>query len=199
EARFGLTLGQIYMASEGLFAVSCSHGRLHLAEDANFFEFKPVADGLVTPLVTGFRRQFQIMARYRMNDLLRLADEPCPCGSPLRVVDEVIGRMDDVFVFARADGPPILVTPDVMRNAVLDAARDITDFRILREDHEKVALVLPPSLSTASAEAAHAALAEVFTRAQLSPDIQLRREVLAMAMDPSTKLRRVECRLKTGG
>jgi putative adenylate-forming enzyme len=199
EARFGITLGQIYMASEGLFAVTCSHGRLHLAEDAIFFEFETVTDGLVTPLVTGFRRQFQIMARYRMNDLLRLSGDPCPCGSPLRVVDEVIGRMDDVFVFERANGPPVLVTPDVMRNAVLDAARDITDFRILREEPDKITLVLQPNLSAASVDAACSALAEVFTRAKLSPDIQVRRDAMAMAMEPFRKLRRVECRLKTRG
>jgi putative adenylate-forming enzyme len=194
EAHFRLTLGQIYMATEGLLAVSCAHGRLHLAEDANVFEFEPVAEGLVAPLVTGFRRQFQIMARYRMNDLLRLAETPCPCGSPLRVVDEVVGRMDDVFVFERTDGRSVLVTPDVMRNAVLDAAREIADFRVLRESRDKIALVLEPGLPSASAIAAQTALGEVFKQRGLSPAIELRRET--MGFEPGRKLRRVECRLR---
>lgn len=194
EARFGLTLGQIYMASEGLFAVSCAKGRLHLAEDANLFEFEPAEGGLVTPLVTGFRRRFQIMARYRMSDLLRLAPAPCPCGAPLVVVDEVVGRMDDAFVFRRDEGPPVLVTPDVLRNAVLDAARDITDFRILQEDKDTVALVLPPPLPAASAEAALAALEQVFARRGLTPKIVPRRA--AMGFEPHGKLRRIACRLK---
>src|SRR5207244_3171713 len=34
EAAFGAPLREIYMATEGLFAVSCAHGTLHLAEDA---------------------------------------------------------------------------------------------------------------------------------------------------------------------
>ncbi|RFB84084.1 CoF synthetase [Rhizobium leguminosarum bv. trifolii] len=198
EARFGNQLGQIYMATEGLFAVSCAQGRLHLAEDANVFEFEPVAGGLVAPRVTGFRRRFQIMARYRMNDLLRLSDRPCACGSPLRAVDEIVGRLDDAFVFDRTDGMQLLVTPDVMRNAVLAAARTITDFRILREDPEKVALVLEPKLADASAKAAQHALSQVFSQRGLSPIVVLRRE--AMAFEPHRKLRRVEnrCRPEDG-
>ncbi|TIU20141.1 MAG: CoF synthetase, partial [Mesorhizobium sp.] len=105
EGFFRLPLDQIYMATEGLFAVTCRQGGLHLAEDSVFFEFEPAGEGLVTPLVTAFRRQTQIMARYRMNDLLRLSDQPCRCGSPLRCVDEIVGRIDDVFRLASPSGP----------------------------------------------------------------------------------------------
>lgn len=195
EARFGLRLGQIYMATEGLFGVTCAHGRLHLAEDANVFEFEPVGEGLVSPLVTSFRRSFQIIARYRMNDLLRLSDAQCACGSPLRVVDEVVGRMDDAFVFARdGQGVPVLVTPDVMRNAVLDAARDISDFRIIREPDGAVTLALHPELAEASAAAARNALAALFARRGLAPELTLRRD--PMSFQPAAKLRRVENRCK---
>ncbi len=194
EARFGKKLGQIYMATEGLFAVSCAHGRLHLAEDVNHFEFEPVEGGLVSPLVTGFRRRFQVMARYRMNDLLRLSDCPCTCGSPLTPVDEVVGRMDDAFLFDRADGARVLVTPDVMRNAVLDAARAIADFRILREGRDRVALVLEPSLAQESANTALNALEQLFARRGLVLHVLLRRET--MPFDAQRKLRRVECRFR---
>ena len=197
ETHFGVTLGQIYMATEGLFAVSCPHGRLHLAEDANLFEFEPVEGGLVAPLVTGFRRRFQIMARYRMNDLMRLSEAPCACGSPLQAVDEIVGRMDDVFVFERTDGARLVVTPDVMRNAVLDAARDITDFRILQEGRNAVTLVLSPALPAASAEAARRALGHLFMQRGLTPALSLRRET--MVFEPHRKLRRVECRLPPEG
>ena len=115
------------MATEGLFAVSCREGRLHLAEDSIHFEFEPAGGGLVTPLITAFRRRTQIMARYQMNDLLRLSETPCRCGSPLRAVDEVVGRMDDVFRLPSAQGD-ILVTPDTVRNAVLKVDRRIDDF-----------------------------------------------------------------------
>lgn len=185
EAHFALPLGQIYMATEGLFAVSCAHGSLHLAEDANYFEFEPVGDGLVSPLVTGFRRSFQVMARYRMNDLLRLSDQPCGCGSPLRVVSEVVGRADDAFAFG-----PVLVTPDVLRNAILNAARQIDDFRLRRDGALTVTLVLTPNLPQVAADAACAALHEVFAGRGLTVEIVLHRA--PMALDKDRKLRRIE-------
>ncbi|MEE4014142.1 F390 synthetase-related protein [Roseibium sp. FZY0029] len=197
EQRFGLTLGQIYMATEGLFAVTCAQGRLHLAEDANYFELEPVANGLVTPLVTGFRRDFQIMARYRMNDLLRLSSDPCTCGSPLQAVDEVVGRMDDIFVFANAAGVEVPVTPDILRNAVLDASREISDFRLVQEDDGSVTLLLPPDLPDTSAEAARMALGKTLSTQGLTPAISLHRERLPL--ERPRKLRRVECRLKRQG
>ena len=61
ERAFALRLGQIYMATEGLFGVSCRYGRLHLAEDAVHFELEPVAGGLVSPIVTDFTRRTQVM------------------------------------------------------------------------------------------------------------------------------------------
>lgn len=72
KAWFGMPLGRIHMATEGLFAVACRHGRLHLAEDANYIEFEPVGDGLVSRLITSFQLWFQSVARYRMIGLLRL-------------------------------------------------------------------------------------------------------------------------------
>lgn len=188
EARFDLPLGQIYMASEGLFAVSCRHHRLHLAEDSTHFEFEPVSDGLMSPLVTSFQRRFQIMARYRMNDLLRLSDQACPCGSPLRVVKEVVGRMDDAFEIAGQ-----LLTPDILRNAVLDASRQIDDFRILRDGERRIVLTLKPEVQADEAEAARAALLQLFDQRGLH-DLELVLCSAPLLLDPSRKLRRIENR-----
>ncbi|MGH1370068.1 MAG: CoF synthetase [Maritimibacter sp.] len=185
EAYFDRPLGQIYMATEGLFAVSCAHGKMHLTEDANYFEFEPVGEGLVSPIITSFRRSFQIMARYRMNDLLRLSADPCPCGSPLRAVDEVVGRMDDAFEFGDR-----LVTPDVMRNAVLDAAREITDFRLVRSDENTLELQLPEDTSGAVAALAQGALEGTLGARGLRPEIRVMRAPIAFSSD--RKLRRVE-------
>lgn len=192
EAYFGLPLGQIYMATEGLLAVSCAAGGLHLAEDSVFFEFEPVGDGLVSPLITSFRRDVQIMARYRMNDLLRLSDAPCRCGSPLRVIDEVVGRMDDIFRVI-TNGGQIVITPDILRNAVLDADRRIDDFRVIQQAPDRIELHLPPDLPDPAAMAAEAALQALLAARQAQATVALIRQPLPL--DPSRKLRRVECRL----
>ncbi|WP_322889431.1 MULTISPECIES: CoF synthetase [unclassified Yoonia] len=191
EDGFGLMLGQIYMATEGLLGVTCAHGHLHLAEDSVAFAFEPVGDGLVSPLITSFRRQEQILARYRMNDLLRLSNEPCPCGSPLQRVEEVVGRIDDCFRFGA-----VLVTPDVLRNAVVQADARITDFRVIQTADGAVTLVLPHSLAPDAVGAAQAGVQAALARLGVQPVITVTRD--GLALDVSRKLRRVECRLGAG-
>lgn len=188
EAGFGVRVREIYMATEGLFGVGCAHGVLHLAEDVVAFEFEPVGDGLVTPLVTDFTRTTQIMARYRMNDLLRLSDEPCACGSPLQRVASVEGRRDDVFLLPGVHAQ-VMVTPDLMRNAVVDADRRIRDFRIVQTGADRVELTLADDLPVEAARAASRSLAAALTKAG-ARGVQI---ALASGLAPpfDRKLRRV--------
>ncbi len=187
ETGFGVIIREIYMATEGLFAVACPIGVLHLAEDVAAFEFEPLPNSdLVTPLVTDFTRKTQIMARYRMNDLLRLSAKPCPCGSPLQALDYIAGRQDDVFHLGQA---LTLITPDILRNAVIDADRRIDDFRIVQTGREHITLSLPATLPDDAYAAARANLATTLRQAGVA-DIQIE---LRQGIDaPSAqKLRRV--------
>lgn len=193
EARFGAPLKQIYMATEGLLATTCQFGKLHLAEDSIHFEFEHVGEGLVSPLITSFRRSVQIMARYRMNDLLRLDPEPCACGSPLQAVHEIVGRMDDCFRLVDANGTT-LITPDVMRNAVLDAHPAIDDFRLIQTTVDDIELILPPTSNPQVLDSAKARLDTLLQRR--ASTARLKARIALLPLDPSRKLRRVECRVK---
>lgn len=187
EARFRVTVREIYMATEGLFGVACEHGMLHLCEDCVAFELEPEA-GLSKPLITDFTRRSQIMIRYRMNDLLRLSDARCPCGSPLQAVSEVAGRADDSFHLRRADGTLVTVTPDILRNAVLGASRTITDFRLVQTAGASIQLTLPPDQAN-ELPAAEAALARLLAGLGAEADLVLSADPLSL---PSGgKLRRV--------
>lgn len=189
EAQFGLTLGQIYMATEGLFAVSCDHGGLHLCEDYVAFEWERADGDLVAPVVTDFTRTTQVMARYRMNDLLRLEHRSCACGSPLQLVAEVAGRMDDVFLLPRKDGAgTMMVTPDVLRNAVVGADAGVTDFRIVQTERGRVEVKLPLEMA-GSLPAVTAGLQALFVRLGVVAEVAGEAKVLAPPSD--RKLRRV--------
>lgn len=190
EAATGARVREIYMATEGLFGVGCPHGTLHLAEDAVRFEWLAAGEtGLVTPLVTDFTRRTQIMARYRMNDLLALSDMPCPCGSPLQAVARVEGRQDDVFELRGAGGGWRMVTPDVLRNAVVDADRAIADFRIVQTAADRVAVSLDPALPADCDARVVASLAALFERmGVVPPAITVSR---GLTVDFDRKLRRV--------
>jgi phenylacetate-coenzyme A ligase PaaK-like adenylate-forming protein len=126
----GALLGEIYMATEGLFAVTCRNGRLHLTEDVMHFDLEPAGDGTVEAVVTDFTRRAQVMARYRTGDLLRVL--PCSCGSPLRAV-VVAGRTSD-----RIGG----YAPDTLRDTIL--ASGVMDFRLVQQGDNAPLLTLPP-------------------------------------------------------
>lgn len=160
-------LGEIYMATEGLFAVTCRLGRLHLAEDCLHVDLVPAGDGTAESVITDFTRQAQIMARYRTGDLLRLA--PCPCGSPLRAVT-VAGRASD-----RIGGH----APDTLRDAVL--AQGVTDFRLVQQGEADPILTLPPDEEAAAPQAALTALLQRPVRVEKRP----------LALPEDGKLRRV--------
>ena len=193
EQRYRITLGQIYMATEGLFGTSCRHGTLHLAEDAVHFELEPVpGSDLVSPIVSDFTRETQVMARYRMNDLFRLKAEGCPCGSPLRAIAEIVGRSDDIFELPRRDGTGMVtVTPDVLRNAILGADRGITDFRLIQQGPDTIELLLPGSAGPEALASTRDAVRHLLTAMGAGPEITARVSDLP---PPTVKLRRVERR-----
>lgn len=186
EARFGVTVREIYMATEGLLGVACEHGTLHLCEDAVLFEWEDVAGSdLKTPIITDFTRTTQAMCRYRMNDLLRLSNKPCPCGSPYQAVVAIEGRADDLLII----GGTHTVTPDIVRNAIVDADRRILDFRLRQTGPEELELVLPQDLPSEAADRAMAALVALFSSLNLSVHIVVHLEILTTS---ARKLRRVE-------
>ena len=191
EAAFQTPVREIYMATEGLLGVACPQGVLHLAEDAVAFEWEPVGgqSDLVKPLITDFTRSTQIMARYRMNDLLRLRASPCACGSPLQAVASVEGRQDDVFELRGAEGGLRMVTPDILRNAVVDTDRRIDDFRIVQIGPDVVELALPDALPDDVLAGAAAKLEAALRDAgAVDPKVISRRGVEALY---DRKLRRV--------
>jgi putative adenylate-forming enzyme len=189
EARFGNKVREIYMATEGLFAIACPHGTLHLLEDQLAFEFLPIEGSptLVTPLITDFSRETQVMVRYRMNDVLELSDATCPCRRPHRSVKQVHGRCDDIFTLS-GPGQRVRITPDVIRNAVLRADKGITDFRVIQTGRNAVRLELR-SEEAGCLPAAAACLAALFKTCGASPEIT----ALAVPLAPPSerKLRRV--------
>lgn len=190
ERATGRRMRELYMATEGLFGVGCEHGTLHLAEDVVHFEFdRPDTGGvLVSPIVTDFTRREQAMIRYRMNDLIELDPEPCPCGLAYHAVKRIEGRRDDCFYLPDAGGELRLVTPDILRNTLVDADRAIDDFRIVQSGANQLVLSLPARLEGEVPEKAKAALVARLAQRGLHPEITMSSRI---EVDFSRKLRRV--------
>ncbi|MEO8592836.1 MAG: hypothetical protein ABI759_05915 [Candidatus Solibacter sp.] len=87
-----------------LFASACSHGRLHVSPDAGIVEIvrpdgTPCEPGEAGEVVaTCLLRWYQIFIRYRLGDVASWSPDPCPCGLAMPVIQEVLGRVEDVVV-----------------------------------------------------------------------------------------------------
>ncbi len=171
---FDAPVHQIYQCTEGLLAVSCERGSLHIQEDGVALQFEPLPSDeasedegqRVMPIVTDLWRRTQPIIRYRLNDVLRLEARPrplCSCGSSFRVILSIEGRCDDVCYFVSQDGGLRPFYPDTLRRMVLLASQGIADYQVVQESLERlqVRLALAPGASFAPVEAAVRASAQV--------------------------------------
>lgn len=80
----------------------CEHGSLHISPDAGIIEIldddmQPVQPGQMGAVYcTGFLNYDQPLIRYRIGDQVVLSAKTCNCGRDMPVVDEIVGRLEDV-------------------------------------------------------------------------------------------------------
>ena len=151
QGIFKVPVHQIYQCTEGLLAVSCAHGSLHIQEDLVALQFEPVSngnDGRFTPIVTDLWRRTQPIIRYRLNDILQLDPAPCPCGSSFRCIRAIEGRCDDLCYFESQGGGIRPFFPDTIRRMILLADPHIVDYQVFQEHsgHLRVHLAVTPTV-----------------------------------------------------
>ena len=107
--KLGIRYVNVYGLSEIMgpgVAFSCEHDNgLHLAEDHFYAEIidpdtlLPVPDGQYGELVfTTLTRECCPMVRYRTRDITRIVDRTCACGRTHRMIDNIVGRSDDMMI-----------------------------------------------------------------------------------------------------
>lgn len=130
---FGRKPQQIYQASEGFLGYTCEAGTLHLNESHLHIEpqwLNPERTRF-QPIITDFSRHTQLIVRYRLNDILRVADTPCPCGRAERAIAAVEGRADEILWLPRLDGHHLApLYPDVLRRALLMLGAPLEEYEI---------------------------------------------------------------------
>lgn len=166
RSRYGIGIRSIYQATEGFLGVACEHGTMHLNEDTMLFEREPVAghETAFNPIITDLVRTSQAMVRYRMNDIL-VPGPPCACGSPMLAIARIEGRMDDVLRLVSANGKLVDIFPSSIRDAILDADREIMDFRAIQTGPVQLDVYLPAGTSAETADAVRLAIQSACTRA----------------------------------
>lgn len=96
-----------YSSSEGgVFITECPNGKYHLNYESGFFEFfnikgEEAKKGEMAELVaTSFRNSKTPLIRYKTGDWVKLSYEEnyqCNCGMNTPIVEQIIGRQDDIL------------------------------------------------------------------------------------------------------
>jgi phenylacetate-coenzyme A ligase PaaK-like adenylate-forming protein len=139
EEAWGGTVVNWWASSEGGgMGVSCGQGAgMHLSDDLLIIE--PVdADGRPVPpgvrsekiYLTNLYNPLLPLIRFEITDQVTMipADDPCPCGSAHRRIEDVQGRLDDLFVY-----PCAVVHPHIFRSR-LGRERNIVEYQVRQTD-----------------------------------------------------------------
>ncbi len=202
EAAFGVPVHQIYQATEGMLAITCRHGRLHLQEDVLAFQLVPVQGAdpallYIQPILTDLWRTTQPMLRYALDDILQLDPQPCPCGAGMQVLRAVIGRAADMLYLRHADGTRRLLDASTLRELAGTAHPAVRDYQIVQEHPHRllVRLALDPAADAAGVVADVQRQAHALAAARGWHTLQIRVLPQLEPIPPGVKRRRVICRI----
>ena len=83
-------------------------------------------------LVTSLLNRTLPILRYRLDDLVTLSAEPCPCGRPFPLIVGLDGRSDDVLRLPGRTGAPVALHPLALRSPLARIA-GLKQYRIVHE------------------------------------------------------------------
>ncbi|MDA3876998.1 MAG: hypothetical protein PF483_07905 [Halothiobacillus sp.] len=132
---FGMRPHQIYQATEGFLAYTCEQGALHLNETFMHIEPDWVDDEHThfQPIVTDFSRHTQLIVRYRLNDILRVAEHACACGRGERTISAIEGRSDEVIWLPSISGGHLIaIYPDQIRRVMLLVGAVVVEYSVIQ-------------------------------------------------------------------
>lgn len=105
EKAFNCPTVNYYGSTEGAPMITqCEYGHMHLDMETGIIEFlndqgeKADSGELARMIVTSFASNSTPLIRYDIGDLALLSGKPCQCNRPGIVIDEIVGRVDDIFV-----------------------------------------------------------------------------------------------------
>lgn len=144
---WGLPIANFWVSSEGgVMAGSCGKGEgMHLNEDLQIIEpvdenGRPVPPGVRGSKIylTNLFNQILPLIRYEITDQVTfLRDETCSCGSNLRRIEDIQGRLDDTFAYEGG----VMVHP-VAFWSTFEHYPNVVEYQVRQTEHGVAILLL---------------------------------------------------------
>ncbi|GAA1804715.1 phenylacetate--CoA ligase family protein [Luedemannella flava] len=177
---WGIAPFNVYAATEtGGIAAECrEHQGLHLFEDLVVAEvvddaYRPVPPGQAGDrlLVTVLSSRTVPLIRYELTDRVRLAARACPCPLPLRLLETVEGRTDDVLTLPATAGGTVRIHPVVFHQALdlIPAA----GWQVRHEPGQLRVLIAAPGRGFDAAETGHRVAAALMAAGVAPPPVNV--------------------------
>lgn len=196
QAAFKLPVHQIYQATEGFLGYTCELGNLHLNESHIMVEKNWLDEHRFEPIITDFTRSTQLITRYRLNDILVAAANPCPCGRAELHLARIEGRADEVLwlkeTTAAENAPqwrPVYL--DVLRQTFAMLSDVLGDYRVFQYGETWQVAYRPLAASSAATARIQQAIQELCTRYNAA--LPLIEYVHWQPPKPGDKLKRWRC------
>ncbi|MDO5641502.1 MAG: adenylate synthase [Paracoccus sp. (in: a-proteobacteria)] len=106
QGAFGIRPDIIYQCTEGVLAMTCRHGHLHLNERHIAFrrEVIDAQSGAFVPIISDLSRRSLMVLNYRLDDVLVPEPGDCPCGCASARIARIEGRLGDAIFLQGAQG-----------------------------------------------------------------------------------------------
>lgn len=136
----------------GGMGMECRERRgYHLDEYNFFFEvLDPDTEGYGELVVTTLSRRTMPLIRYRVRDITRFLDAPCPCGASMRRLARIKGRRDEMVVMGAGN-----MHPEIFEKVLHDVAGLSDNWQVaVRQEgtHDILEFRVQPTNGTTAAE-----------------------------------------------
>lgn len=107
----------------GGLGIECKAGKGYHIDEFNFYPeiIDCDSEGYGELVITTLSRRTEPLIRYRVRDVTRFLEGPCACGAPLRRIDTIKGRRDEMVVMGAGNMHPAIF------ERVLDGVEGISE------------------------------------------------------------------------
>ncbi|MGH9469017.1 MAG: phenylacetate--CoA ligase family protein [Terriglobia bacterium] len=105
-----VVLGYGSTEAGGGLGIECRAGGGYHLDEYNFLPeiIEPDEEGYGELVITTLARRTEPLIRYRVRDITRFIEGPCPCGAPLRRIAPIRGRRDEMVVMGAGNMHPAI-------------------------------------------------------------------------------------------